>query len=169
MRQRQEQTGYVEVNTPDVMDRGLWETSGTGSTTAKTCSPRKPKDERVFALKPMNCPGAVSMYAHGLTATRPADAHGRSSAKVHRYEPSGALHGLLRECATFTQDDAHIFCTEAQMEQECRDVVALILDIYKDFGFDNVRIKLHPPGKTASVRTKSGISWKARCRRRWNR
>ena len=141
MRQRQEQAGYVEVNTPDVMDRGLWETSGHWFNYRENMFTTQTEDERVFALKPMNCPGAVSMYAHGLHSYRDLPMRMAEFGKVHRYEPSGALHGLLR-VRHFTQDDAHIFCTEAQMEQECRDVVALILDIYKDFGFDNVRIKL---------------------------
>lgn len=141
MRQRQEQAGYVEVNTPDVMDRGLWETSGHWFNYRENMFTTQTEDERVFALKPMNCPGAVSMYAHGLHSYRDLPMRMAEFGKVHRYEPSGALHGLLR-VRHFTQDDAHIFCTETQMEQECRDVVALILDIYKDFGFDNVRIKL---------------------------
>ncbi len=141
MRQRQEQAGYVEVNTPDVMDRGLWETSGHWFNYRENMFTTQTEDERVFALKPMNCPGAVSMYAHGLHSYRDLPMRMAEFGKVHRYEPSGALHGLLR-VRHFTQDDAHIFCTEGQMEQECRDVVALILDIYKDFGFDSVRIKL---------------------------
>lgn len=141
MRQRQENAGYVEVNTPDVMDRALWETSGHWFNYRDNMFTTQTEDERVFALKPMNCPGAVAMYAHGLHSYRNLPMRMAEFGKVHRYEPSGALHGLLR-VRHFTQDDAHIFCTEAQMEAECRDVVALILDIYKDFGFDDVRIKL---------------------------
>ena len=141
MRERQEQAGYVEVNTPDVMDRGLWETSGHWQNYRQNMFTTQTEDERVFALKPMNCPGAVSMYAQGLKSYRDLPLRMAEFGKVHRYEPSGALHGLLR-VRHFTQDDAHIFCTEEQMEQECRDVVELILDIYKDFGFENVRIKL---------------------------
>jgi threonyl-tRNA synthetase len=141
MRERQEQAGYVEVNTPDVMDRGMWETSGHWQNYRQNMFTTQTEDERVFALKPMNCPGAVSMYAQGITSYRDLPLRMAEFGKVHRYEPSGALHGLLR-VRHFTQDDAHIFCTEEQMEQECRDVVELILDIYKDFGFENVRIKL---------------------------
>jgi threonyl-tRNA synthetase len=141
MRVRQEEAGYVEVNTPDVMDRGLWETSGHWQNYRENMFTTQTEDERVFALKPMNCPGAVSMFAQGLKSYRDLPLRMAEFGKVHRYEPSGALHGLLR-VRHFTQDDAHIFCTEAQMEQECKDVVALILDIYKDFGFENIRIKL---------------------------
>ena len=141
MRDRQEEAGYVEINTPDVMDRALWETSGHWQNYRQNMFTTTTEDERVFALKPMNCPGAVSMFAQGLKSYRDLPLRMAEFGKVHRYEPSGALHGLLR-VRHFTQDDAHIFCTEAQMEQECKDVVRLILDIYKDFGFDNVRIKL---------------------------
>ncbi len=141
MRERQEQAGYVEVNTPDVMDRALWETSGHWQNYRQNMFTTQTEDERVFALKPMNCPGAVSMFAQGLKSYRDLPLRMAEFGKVHRYEPSGALHGLLR-VRHFTQDDAHVFCTEEQMEQECKDVVALILDIYKDFGFDNIRIKL---------------------------
>lgn len=141
MRQRQEDAGYVEVNTPDVMDRGLWETSGHWFNYRENMFTTQTEDERVFALKPMNCPGAVSMFKQGLKSYRDLPLRMAEFGKVHRYEPSGALHGLLR-VRHFTQDDAHIFCTEEQMEAECRDVIALILDIYKEFGFTDVRIKL---------------------------
>ncbi|MBW7859856.1 MAG: threonine--tRNA ligase [Rhodocyclaceae bacterium] len=141
MRMRQDEAGYVEVNTPDVMDRSLWEISGHWQNYRQNMFTTQTEDERVFALKPMNCPGAVSMFAQGLKSYRDLPLRMAEFGKVHRYEPSGALHGLLR-VRHFTQDDAHVFCTEAQMEQECKDVVALILDIYRDFGFDKVRIKL---------------------------
>ncbi|MBM3350693.1 MAG: threonine--tRNA ligase [Betaproteobacteria bacterium] len=141
MRQRQEDAGYVEINTPDVMDRGLWETSGHWQNYRANMFTTQTEDERVFALKPMNCPGGVLMFAQGLKSYRDLPLRMAEFGKVHRYEPSGALHGLLR-VRHFTQDDAHIFCTESQMGQECRDVVKLILDIYKDFGFNDVRIKL---------------------------
>ncbi len=141
MRERQERAGYVEVNTPDVMDRSLWETSGHWQNYRHAMFTTQTEDERVFALKPMNCPGSVSMFAQGLKSYRDLPLRMAEFGKVHRYEPSGSLHGLLR-VRHFTQDDAHIYCTEEQMEQECKDVVALILDIYKDFGFENVRIKL---------------------------
>ncbi|MEM7098546.1 MAG: threonine--tRNA ligase [Pseudomonadota bacterium] len=141
MRKRQEQAGYVEVNTPDVMDRSLWETSGHWFNYRENMFSTQTEDERVFALKPMNCPGSVAMFAQGLKSYRDLPLRMAEFGKVHRYEPSGALHGLMR-VRHFTQDDAHIYCTEAQMEQECIDVVALVLDIYKDFGFDDVVIKL---------------------------
>ncbi len=141
MREQQERAGYVEVNTPDVMDRSLWETSGHWFNYRENMFTTTTEDERVFALKPMNCPGAVSLFKHGLKSYRDLPLRMAEFGKVHRYEPSGALHGLLR-VRHFTQDDAHVFCTEAQMEDECKDVVRLILDIYKDFGFTNVRIKL---------------------------
>lgn len=141
MRVRQEEAGYVEVNTPDVMDRSLWETSGHWFNYRENMFSTQTEDDRVFALKPMNCPGSVSMFAQGLKSYRDLPLRMAEFGKVHRYEPSGALHGLMR-VRHFTQDDAHIYCTEEQMEQECIDVVALILDIYKDFGFDQVVIKL---------------------------
>jgi threonyl-tRNA synthetase len=141
MRDCQENAGYVEVNTPDVMDRALWETSGHWFNYRENMFTTQTEDERVFALKPMNCPGAVAMYAQGVKSYRDLPIRMAEFGKVHRYEPSGALHGLLR-VRHFTQDDAHIFCTEEQMEAECRDVVKLIFQIYKDFGFENVRVKL---------------------------
>ena len=141
MRGRQDAAGYVEVNTPDVMDRSLWETSGHWFNYRENMFSTQTEDERIFALKPMNCPGSVSMFAQGLKSYRDLPLRMAEFGKVHRYEPSGALHGLMR-VRHFTQDDAHIYCTEAQMEQECIDVVALVLNIYKDFGFDDVVIKL---------------------------
>ena len=141
MRGRQEEAGYVEVNTPDVMDRGLWETSGHWQNYREHMFSTETEDDRVYALKPMNCPGSVSMFAQGLKSYRDLPLRMAEFGKVHRYEPSGALHGLMR-VRHFTQDDAHIYCTREQMEQECVDVVALVLDIYKDFGFEDVLIKL---------------------------
>ena len=141
MRARQDAAEYVEVNTPDVMDRSLWETSGHWFNYRENMFSTQTEDERIFALKPMNCPGSVSMFAQGLKSYRDLPLRMAEFGKVHRYEPSGALHGLMR-VRHFTQDDAHIYCTEQQMEQECIDVVALVLDIYKDFGFEDVVIKL---------------------------
>ena len=141
MRGRQDAAGYVEVNTPDVMDRSLWETSGHWFNYRENMFSTQTEDERIFALKPMNCPGSVSMFAQGLKSYRDLPLRMAEFGKVHRYEPSGALHGLMR-VRHFTQDDAHIYCTEAQMEQECIDVIALVLNIYKDFGFEDVVIKL---------------------------
>ena len=141
MRERQQRAGYVEVNTPDVMDRSLWETSGHWFNYRDNMFTTTTEDERVFALKPMNCPGGMLMFSQGLKSYRDLPLRMAEFGKVHRYEPSGALHGLMR-VRHFTQDDAHIFCTEDQMAQECKDVVALVLDIYKEFGFENVHIKL---------------------------
>ena len=120
MRMRQDEAGYVEVNTPDVMDRSLWETSGHWHNYREHMFSTQTEDDRVFALKPMNCPGLVSMFAQGLKSYRDLPLRMAEFGKVHRYEPSGALHGLLR-VRHFTQDDAHIYCTEQQMEQECID------------------------------------------------
>lgn len=141
MRRRQQQAGYVEVNTPDVMDRSLWETSGHWFNYGEHMFTTQTEDGRLFALKPMNCPGAVSLFAHGLKSYRDLPLRMAEFGKVHRYEPSGALHGLMR-VRHFTQDDAHIFCTPDQLNDENRAVVALVLDVYRDFGFEDVRIKL---------------------------
>ena len=140
MRMRQERAGYTEISTPEVMDRSLWEASGHWQTFREHMYTTETEDGRVFAIKPMNCPGGIMVYRQGGKSYRDLPMRVAEFGKVHRYEPSGALHGLLRVRA-FTQDDAHIFCTEEQMEEECRDVVALCLDIYKDFGFEDVRIK----------------------------
>ncbi len=140
MRRRQEESGYVEVNTPDVMDRSLWETSGHWQNYHEHMFTTRTEDDRVFALKPMNCPGSVSLYKHGLKSYRDLPIRMAEFGKVHRYEPSGALHGLMR-VRHFTQDDAHIYCTEEQMEEECRKVIELNLSVYRDFGFEDVRLK----------------------------
>ena len=141
MRRRQQRAGYVEVNTPDLMDRSLWETSGHWQNYRDHMFTTEPEDGRSLALKPMNCPGSVLLYRHGLKSYRDLPIRMGEFGKVHRYEPSGALHGLLR-VRHFTQDDAHIYCTPAQMDAECREVVALVLGIYHQFGFDDVRLKL---------------------------
>lgn len=141
MRTRQERADYVEVNTPDVMDRGLWETSGHWFNYREAMFTTTTEDERVFALKPMNCPGAVSLFAQRLKSYRDLPLRMAEFGKVHRYEPSGSLHGLLR-VRHFTQDDAHIFCTAAQMQDECASTIALVFAIYRDFGFDDVAVKL---------------------------
>lgn len=140
MRRRQEQAGYQEVNTPDVMDRGLWETSGHWQNYRDHMFTTT-QDQRTFALKPMNCPGAVAIFGHGRKSYRDLPLRIAEFGKVHRYEPSGALHGLLR-VRHFTQDDAHIFCTPQQMQNECAATIALVFDIYKEFGFDQVAVKL---------------------------
>ena len=141
MRRRQLAAGYEEVNTPDVMDRSLWEISGHWSNYRDHMFTTETEDGRTFALKPMNCPGGVSIFAQGIKSYRDLPIRMAEFGKVHRYEPSGALHGLLR-VRHFTQDDAHIFCTTAQMQSECETVIRLILDIYRDFGFGDVAIKL---------------------------
>ena len=140
MRQRQARAGYVEINTPDIMDRSLWEQSGHWEKFGENMFTTEAKEERVFALKPMNCPGGVQVYKQGIKSYRDLPLRIAEFGKVHRFEPSGALHGLMRVRA-FTQDDAHIFCTEEQITQECRIVCQLILNIYRDFGFEDVRIK----------------------------
>lgn len=141
MRRRQEAAAYVEVNTPDVMDRSLWERSGHWANYRDHMFTTTTEDGRVFALKPMNCPGAVSLFKHGLKSYRDLPVRMAEFGKVHRYEPSGALHGLMR-VRHFTQDDGHIFCTLEQMERECRAFVTLVLDVYRQFGFEDVAIKL---------------------------
>ena len=140
MRKRQDQSGYVETNTPDLLDKSLWETSGHWEKFGESMFTTEAKEERVFAIKPMNCPGAVEVYKQGLKSYRDLPLRMAEFGKVHRYEPSGALHGLMRVRA-FTQDDAHIFCTEDQITDESKKVCDLILSIYKDFGFTDVRIK----------------------------
>ena len=140
MRQRQARAGYVEINTPDIMDRSLWEQSGHWEKFGENMFTTEAKEERVFALKPMNCPGGVQVYKQGIKSYRDLPLRIAEFGKVHRFEPSGALHGLMRVRA-FTQDDAHIFCTEEQITQECQIVCQLILNIYRDFGFEDVRIK----------------------------
>ncbi|NHI00783.1 threonine--tRNA ligase [Oceanimonas sp. MB9] len=141
MRRRQQDAGYVEVNSPDVMDRSLWEISGHWQNYRDHMFTTETEDGRALALKPMNCPGSVLLYRHGLKSYRDLPIRMGEFGKVHRYEPSGALHGLLR-VRHFTQDDAHVYCTPQQMGAECRDVVALVLDIYQQFGFEDVSIKL---------------------------
>ena len=140
MRRRQEQAGYVEINTPDLLDYSLWETSGHAAKYGENMYSTVMPAERKYALKPMNCPGGVQVYNHGLRSYRELPMRVAEFGKVHRYEPSGALHGMMR-VRHFTQDDAHIYCTPEQLQSECLKVVDLILDIYKDFGFDDVRIK----------------------------
>ena len=141
MRRRQEQAGYIEVNTPMILDRSLWETSGHWQTYRDNMFVTTTEDERVFALKPMNCPGHVQIFKNGLKSYRDLPLKIAEFGTVHRYEPSGALHGVMRVRA-FTQDDAHIFCTDEQIMAECIKVNDLILSIYADFGFDDVTIKL---------------------------
>jgi threonyl-tRNA synthetase len=140
MRSRQDEAGYKEVNTPEILDRQLWEKSGHWEKYGENMYTSETPDEKVFAIKPMNCPGHIQVFNQGLKSYRDLPLRYAEFGKVHRYEPSGALHGLLRVRA-FTQDDAHIFCSEDQITSECLTVTNLILDIYKDLGFENVILK----------------------------
>ncbi|GAA5540794.1 MULTISPECIES: threonine--tRNA ligase [Brucella/Ochrobactrum group] len=146
MRRRLDSHGYQEVNAPQVLDKSLWETSGhwgwyRDNMFKVTVAGDDTDDDRVFALKPMNCPGHVQIFKHGLKSYRDLPIKLAEFGNVHRYEPSGALHGLMR-VRGFTQDDAHIFCTEEQMAAECLRINDLILSVYKDFGFEGITIKL---------------------------
>jgi len=143
---------YEEVNAPQVLDKSLWETSGHWGWYQENMFAVKsahafmnPKDEtadqKVFALKPMNCPGHVQLFKHGLKSYRDLPIRLAEFGMVHRYEPSGALHGLMR-VRGFTQDDAHVFCTDEQMEAECLRINELMLSVYADFGFDELVVKL---------------------------
>ena len=140
MRMKQDHAGYKEINTPEILDRTLWEKSGHWEKFGANMFTSTTPDEKVFAIKPMNCPGCVQVFNQGLKSYRDLPLKMSEFGKVHRYEPSGALHGLLRVRA-FTQDDAHIFCTEEQITAECLSVTNLILEIYKDLGFENVILK----------------------------
>ena len=140
MRMKQDMAGYKEINTPEVLDRTLWEKSGHWEKFGENMYTSTTPDEKVFAIKPMNCPGCVEVFNQGLKSYKDLPLKMSEFGKVHRYEPSGALHGLLRVRA-FTQDDAHIFCTEEQITEECLIVTNLILEIYKDLGFENVILK----------------------------
>ncbi|MDZ7643183.1 MAG: threonine--tRNA ligase [Woeseiaceae bacterium] len=146
MRQRQDEAGYLEVNTPELMDRSLWEASGHWESFGEHMYTTETEDGRNYAIKPMNCPGHVQVFKQGITSYRELPYRLAEFGKVHRYEPSGALHGMLRVRA-FTQDDAHIFCTTDQITSESIAVCELILGIYRDFGFDDVIIKFadRPP------------------------
>jgi threonyl-tRNA synthetase len=146
MRRRLDLEGYEEVNAPQVLDKSLWETSGhwgwyRDNMFKVTVAGDDEDDDRVFALKPMNCPGHVQIFKHGLKSYRELPVKLAEFGNVHRYEPSGALHGLMR-VRGFTQDDAHIFCTDEQMAAECLRINALILSTYADFGFDEITVKL---------------------------
>ncbi len=140
MRRRQAAEGYVEINTPQIMDKVLWETSGHWDWYRENMYTTT-IEEKIFAIKPMNCPGGVLTFKQGITSYRDLPKRIAEFGRVHRYEASGALHGLLRVRA-FTQDDAHIFCTPEQFKEECQRVVRFMLDIYKDFGLTDVNIKL---------------------------
>ena len=139
---------YQEVNAPQVLDKHLWEISGHWGWYRESmfmCRPAgdeaETEDLRVYALKPMNCPGHVQIFKHGLRSYRELPLRLAEFGAVNRYEPSGALHGLMRVRA-FTQDDAHIFCTEEQLAEECHKINELILSVYRHFGFDRIVVKL---------------------------
>ena len=139
MRDKQNEAGYLEVNTPEMLDKALWEKSGHWEKFQEYMYTTD-ADEKTFAIKPMNCPGHVQVFNQGLKSYKDLPLKISEFGKVHRYEPSGALHGLMRVRA-FTQDDAHIFCTHEQITEESLKVTNLILDIYKSFGFENVKLK----------------------------
>jgi threonyl-tRNA synthetase len=146
MRRRLAKLDYQEVNAPQLLDKSLWETSGhwgwyKEAMFAATSAGETTEDDQVFAIKPMNCPGHVQIFKHGLRSYRELPLRLAEFGNVHRYEPSGALHGLMR-VRGFTQDDAHIFCTEEQMKDECLKINDLILSTYKDFGFEEIVVKL---------------------------
>ncbi|NRG18151.1 threonine--tRNA ligase [Rhizobiales bacterium] len=140
MRRRLE-ADYEEVNAPQILDKALWETSGHWDWYRENMFVTETEDERVFAIKPMNCPGHVQIFKHGLKSYRDLPLRLAEFGAVSRYEPSGALHGLMRVRA-FTQDDAHVFCTEEQLAEECLKINDLILSTYADFGFDEIVVKL---------------------------
>jgi len=139
---------YQEVSAPQVLDKNLWEISGHWGWYRDNMFMSRPagadaakEDERVYALKPMNCPGHIMIFKNGLRSYRELPLRLAEFGVVHRYEPSGALHGVMRVRA-FTQDDAHIFCTEDQLASECHMINDLILSVYGDFGFDKIIVKL---------------------------
>lgn len=140
MREKQNAAGYQEINTPEIVSRSLWEASGHWDTFGDNMFTTETVDGRSYAIKPMNCPGHVQVFKQGITSYRDLPVRLAEFGKCHRYEPSGALHGMMRVRA-FTQDDAHIFCTPEQITAESIAVCDLILEIYRDFGFDEVRIK----------------------------
>lgn len=141
MRNRQEHNGYEEISTPRIMDKCLWVTSGHWDKYGAHNYSGKTEDGKEFCVKPMNCPGGLLVYKQGVKSYRDLPLRMAEFGKVNRYEASGSLMGLMR-VREFTQDDAHIFCTPEQMEDECIRTMKLIFDIYKDFGFDNIKIYL---------------------------
>ena len=141
VRRTNERNGYQEVNGPELMDKSLWVQSGHWDKFHENMFFSETEDERTFALKPMNCPGHVQIFKHGLTSYRDLPVKIAEFGKVHRYEPSGALHGLMR-VRGFTQDDAHVFCTREQIREQSLEIHDTIMRIYRDFGFDEVLVKL---------------------------
>ena len=139
LRKKQSEAGYEEINTPDMLDKSMWEKSGHWEKFKENMFTISTEDKRVFALKPMNCPGCIQVFNQGIKSYKDLPIKMSEFGKVHRYEHSGAVHGMMR-VRSFTQDDAHIFCTEDQITHECIEVTNLILEVYKDFGFSNIKI-----------------------------
>ncbi|MGH8175996.1 MAG: threonine--tRNA ligase, partial [Steroidobacter sp.] len=140
MREKQNAAGYQEVNAPEIMDAELWRQSGHMAQFGENMFVTRTPDERLYAIKPMNCPGHIQIFKQGIHSYRELPLRFAEFGKVHRYEPSGALHGLLRVRA-FTQDDAHVFITEDQITEETVRGIELLMAIYRDFGFDDVKVK----------------------------
>ena len=152
MRRRLDEAGYQEVKTPQLVDRALWEQSGHWEKFREHMFIARVEDEdRTYALKPMNCPGAVMIFRQGIRSYRELPLRLAEFGACHRYEPSGALHGIMR-VRGFLQDDAHIFCTEAQVADETVRFVDLLSSIYRDFGFSEFRVKFsdRPPVRAGS-------------------
>jgi threonyl-tRNA synthetase len=154
MRERQRRAGFEEVNAPEIMDVSLWQQSGHLEKFGENMFLTRTPDERVWAIKPMNCPGHIQIFKQGLRSYRDLPLRFAEFGKLHRYEASGALHGLMRVRA-FTQDDAHLFCTEDQVAPESAKVIDLLMGIYRDFGFDDVRVKFadRPPKRVGDDAT----------------
>jgi len=155
MRRRLDIAGYREVKTPQLVDRSLWEASGHWDKFGENMFTAASEDDRTLALKPMNCPGHVQIYRQGITSYRDLPLRMAEFGSCHRNEPSGALHGIMRVRA-FTQDDAHIFCTEDQINSETISFCNLLLDVYRDFGFVDVRVKF---SDRPEVRAGSDETW----------
>lgn len=154
MRERQAGAGFQEVNAPEIMDVSLWQASGHLEKFGESMFLTKTPDERLYAIKPMNCPGHVQIFKHGLRSYRDLPLRFAEYGKLHRYEPSGSLHGLMRVRA-FTQDDAHIFCMAEQVKDESVRSIGLLMSIYRDFGFDDVLVKFadRPPKRVGDDAT----------------
>ncbi|MBN1281507.1 MAG: threonine--tRNA ligase [Alphaproteobacteria bacterium] len=141
VRMRQERAGYLEISTPSVMDKSLWETSGHWAKYGEHNYSGKTQDGKVFCVKPMSCPGGMLVFGQGIKSYKDLPLYLAEFGKVNRYEAAGGLSGLMR-VREFTQDDAHIFCTEDQLEAEVVKVLRFIKDIYSKFGFDKISMKL---------------------------
>lgn len=140
MRDKQNKAGYLEISTPEIMDRCLWESSGHWEKFGENMFTAYAADERTYAVRPMNCPGGIQVFKQKIVSYRDLPMCLSEFGKVHRYESSGSLHGLMRVRA-FTQDDAHIFCTDKQLQEESLKVCKLVFEIYKDFGFNKIKVK----------------------------